>query len=78
MHHQHKTQYNQPELSPSRSLQYSLSASPPKQSHTHQQTYIPPSIVYTTYSVDYSKIPRSTHFSKTLSQFYSRTPRSPA
>ena len=76
MKHKKKSTYNQHDPSLSSSLQCPLSGSIPKQSPTPQQTCIYPPIVYTTYSVDSRKIPRSTNISKTLSEFYSRTPHS--
>ena len=78
MKHQNKTQYNQPHLSPSSSVRHSLSDSLPKQSPIPQQTCISISIVYTIYSVDSSKNPRSTNGSKTLNRFYSRNLLSPS
>ena len=50
----------------------------PTQSHTSQQICTIPSPVSINYSVDSTKIPRSTNVSKTLSGFYSRNPRPPA
>ena len=74
----HEENYNQHDLSLSSSVRCPLSDSVPKRSPTPQQTCIYPPIVYTTYSVDSRKIPHSTNVSKTLSRFYSRTPRPPA
>ena len=49
----------------------------PTQSHTSQQVCTIPSSVSINYSVDSTKIPRSTNINKTLSGFYSRNPRPP-
>ena len=74
----HEENYTQYDPSLSSTIRYPLSDYVPKQSPTPQQTCILIQIVSTTYSVDSRKIPRSTNVSKTLSGFYSRTPRPPA